>query len=74
MRHKWDAGEMLYGEIVSTCTVCGGVRVRKRKAGLDYINAGLIGLDFTGRTNRGWQLQDTQRSCPGEQEVQTNER
>lgn len=68
-RHVWDDGEMFMGDIISTCAVCDGVRVRQRIAGLDYINTRSISIDLTGKTRKGWRYQDTPRSCPGKQET-----
>lgn len=65
MRHRWDEGEWFWGEIISTCAVCGGVRVRARVGGIDYINTPTMHLDMVGRTRTGWRYKGTPRSCPG---------
>lgn len=69
MRHQWDEGDMYMGLIYSTCAVCGGVRVRDRVAGQDYINTGTESIDMTGSTRKGWRYEGTPRSCPGNQEA-----
>ena len=73
MRHAWDDGEWFMGTVISTCAVCGGVRVRDRVVGLDYINAAGFHLDMVGRTRKGWTYSDTPRSCPGLEETRKSE-
>lgn len=73
MRHRWDEGETFMDEIISFCTVCGGVRVRERREGLDYINFDSFHLDMVGRTRRGWHYDGTPRSCPGPELVEKQE-
>jgi len=72
-RHQWDEGETFMNEIISYCAVCGGVRTRKRVAGLDYINAPGMHLDMVGRTRKGWRYDGTPRSCPGPEETRKAE-
>ena len=73
MRHQWDEGETFMDTIVSYCTVCGGVRTRKRVAGLDYINFDGFHIDMVGKTRKGWTYSDTPRSCPGLEETRKAE-
>ena len=65
MQHKWGEAEWFMDTIYSTCEVCGGVRVRERIKGMDYVNTGGISIDIVVPTRKGWRYEDTPRSCPG---------
>lgn len=67
MRHKWGEPDWFMDKVFSQCKVCGGFRIRKRVAHVDYGNGDNFHWDGVGSTRKGWRYdEDTPRSCPGE--------